>query len=322
MPTSAKIPVTVLTGYLGAGKTSLLNRLLSEDHQLRVAVIVNEFGELGIDNQLVVGADEEIFEMNNGCICCTVRGDLIRIIGMLIERRDEFDQIVIETTGLADPGPVIQSFFVDDMVAASTALDAVVTVVDSRHITEHWDSSEALEQLAFADVVLLNKTDLVSAQEIASLENRVRALNALARIHQTLHCDIPLDAVLGIGAFDLKNALAIEPDFLEEDAHEHDASVSSVAIEAQGSIDSTRFNKWLNDLVQAQGTNIFRLKGILDMDEEARRFVVQGVHMTLDGRPGKPWKPGEQRGSQMVFIGRDLDESTLRDGFRACLASA
>jgi G3E family GTPase len=322
MPLAKRIPVTVLTGFLGAGKTTLLNRLLSEDHQLRIAVIVNEFGEIGIDNQLVVGAEEEIFEMNNGCICCTVRGDLIRIIGTLMARRDEFDYIVIETTGLADPGPVIQSFIVDDTVARNTELDAVVTVVDSQHISAHWDSSEALEQLAFADVILLNKTELVSAQSLAELERRVRGLNALARIHHTRHCDVALDAVLGVRAFDLKNVLAIEPDFLEEDAHEHDQSVSSVALAEPGCIDGTLFNKWLNDLVQAQGTNIFRLKGILDLDAAARRFVVQGVHMTLDGRPGKPWLPGEERGNQMVFIGRDLDADQLRDGFRACLASA
>ena len=321
MPITKKIPVTVLTGFLGAGKTTLLNRLLSENHKLRLAVIVNEFGEIGIDNQLVVGADEEIFEMNNGCICCTIRGDLIRIIGLLMTRRDEFDHIVIETTGLADPGPVIQSFFVDDTVARVSELDAVVTVVDSRHINAHWDSTEAIEQLAFADVVLLNKTELVSPHELDALETRVRGVNALARIHRTRYCDVPLDAILGIGAFDLKNALSIEPDFLEEDAHEHDASVSSVAIATAGSVDSTRFNKWINDLVQEQGTNIYRLKGILDMDDEARRFVVQGVHMTLDGHPGKPWAHDEPRGNQLVLIGRDLDELQLRDGFRTCLAS-
>ncbi len=317
-----KIPVTVLTGYLGAGKTTLLNRILTEDHGLRIAVIVNEFGEIGIDNQLVVGADEEIFEMNNGCICCTVRGDLIRIVGELMQRRDEFDYLLIETTGLADPGPVIQSFFVDDTMARRTALDAVVTVVDSKHVLAHWDSEEVQEQLAFADVILLNKTDLVSTAELAALEQRVRGLNALARIHCTLQCVIPLQAVMDIKAFDLRNALAIEPEFLSEQAHEHDDSVYSVALSEPGTLDSTLFNRWLYQLVQDQGTNIFRLKGILDLDGEARRFVVQGVHMTLDGRPGKPWRADEARFNQLVFIGRDLDESRLRDGFRSCLVPA
>jgi len=317
-----KIPVTVLTGFLGAGKTTLLNRILTEDHKLRIAVIVNEFGEVGIDNQLVIGADEQIFEMNNGCICCTVRGDLIRIIGDLMKRRDEFDYLLIETTGLADPGPVIQSFFVDDTMAKRTELDAVVTVVDSRHIVEHWETSEAMEQIAFADVILLNKVDLVSEEELLRLEKRIRGMNALARIHRTQQCAIGLEAVMGVKAFDLRNALAIEPDFLDEDAHQHDETVSSVAITETGTLDSTRFNRWLYQLVQDQGVNIYRLKGILDMDDEARRFVVQGVHMTLDGRPGKPWKAGEPRQNQIVFIGRDLDEPRLRDGFLSCMASA
>ena len=321
MASLQKIPVTVLTGYLGAGKTTLLNRILTEEHKLRIAVIVNEFGEIGIDNQLVIGADEQIFEMNNGCICCTVRGDLIRIVGDLMQRRDEFDYLLIETTGLADPGPVIQSFFVDDTMAWRTELDAVVTVVDSQHIAAHWDSIEVVEQLAFADVILINKVDLVSKQQLHKLERRIRGLNSLARIYSTQHCAIDLKAVLGVKAFDLKNALAIEPSFLEEGAHEHDQTVSSVAITEAGTLNGVRFNQWLSRLVQDQGANIFRLKGILDMDDEARRFVVQGVHMTLDGRPGKPWKPGETRQNQIVFIGRDLDKLGLRDGFRSCMAS-
>ncbi|MBX2858688.1 MAG: GTP-binding protein [Cellvibrionaceae bacterium] len=313
------IPVTVLTGYLGAGKTTLLNRILTEQHGLRIAVIVNEFGEIGIDNQLVIGADEEIFDMNNGCICCTVRGDLIRIIGELMERREDFDYLLIETTGLADPGPVIQSFFVDDTLARRTQLDAVITVIDSRHINEHWDSTEAQEQVAFADVIVLNKHDLVSAKALEELEQQVRGMNALATIHRAERCNIPLATVLNVKAFDLKNALAIEPDFLDESAHEHDQSVFSVALRENGMTDSVRFNRWLYDLVQEQGANIFRLKGILNMDDEARRFVVQGVHMTLDGRPGKPWQAGETRRNELVFIGRDLDEEKLLAGFRSCI---
>lgn len=314
-----KIPVTVLTGYLGAGKTTLLNRILSEEHGKRIAVIVNEFGEVGIDHQLVMDADEEIFEMNNGCICCTVRGDLIRIIGNLMERREQFDHLVIETTGLADPAPVIQSFFVDEVMLRQTQLDAVVTVVDTQYIWDHWDSSEAQEQIAFADVVLLNKTDLVSPESLQILDAKVRGMNAIATLHHTQNCDLALDHILGVQAFDLKNALSIDPKFLDEDAHEHDESVSSVAITTPGSVDSTQFNRWLYQLVQDRGPDIFRMKGILDMDNADRRFVCQGVHMTLDGRPGKPWRSHDTRRNELVFIGRNLDEAELRTGFESCL---
>ncbi|MEB3357746.1 MAG: GTP-binding protein [Synechococcales bacterium] len=313
-----KVPVTVLTGYLGAGKTTLLNRILTEEHHKRIAVIVNEFGEVGIDHQLVIDADEEIFEMNNGCICCTVRGDLIRIIGDLMTRRDRFDHLVIETTGLADPAPVIQSFFVDEVMLRQTQLDAVVTVVDAKYIWEHWDSSEAQEQIAFADVVLLNKTDLVSPAVLEDLEMRVRSINAIAQIHRTQSCNIPLDKLLGIRAFDLNHALSIDPQFLDEDAHEHDETVYSVAITEPGTVDSDRLNRWLYQLIQARGSDIFRMKGIVNADDADRRFVFQGVHMTLDGRPGKPWRPGEVRRNQLVFIGRNLNEAELRAGFQTC----
>ncbi|MDR9404575.1 MAG: GTP-binding protein [Halothece sp. Uz-M2-17] len=314
-----KVPVTVLTGYLGAGKTTLLNRILTEEHNKRIAVIVNEFGEVGIDHQLVMNADEEILEMNNGCICCTVRGDLIRMLGDLLQRREKFDHLVIETTGLADPAPVIQSFFVDEVMLQKTQLDAVVTVVDAKHIGEHWDSSEAQEQIAFADVILLNKADLVSSEQIEALSEKVRSLNAIAQIYPTQNCQLSLEALLGVKAFDLKNALSIDPQFLDEDAHEHDQSVSSIAIQQSGSIDSDKLNRWLYQLVQARGKDIFRMKGILDVDNANRRFVCQGVHMTLDGRPGKPWQPGETRRNELVFIGRNLDEAELRAGFESCL---
>ncbi len=314
-----KVPVTVLTGYLGAGKTTLLNRILTEEHDQRVAVIVNEFGEVGIDNQLVMDADEEVFEMNNGCICCTVRGDLIRIISDLMARRDRFDHLVIETTGLADPAPVIQSFFMDEVMLKETALDAVVTVVDAKYIWDHWESSEAQEQIAFADVILLNKTDLVPVEILNALEQKIRGMNAIATLHRTQNCDLALDHILGVQAFDLKNALSIDPAFLEEEAHDHDDSVFSVAITESGSVDSEKFNRWLYQLIQAQGQDIFRMKGILDMDNAARRFVFQGVHMTLDGRPGKPWKTEEVRKNELVFIGRNLDEAALRAGFERCL---
>lgn len=314
-----KMPVTVLTGYLGAGKTTLLNRILTVQHGQKIAVIVNEFGEVGIDNQLVEGADEEILEMNNGCICCTVRGDLIRLIGKLLERREQFDHLLIETTGLADPAPVIQSFFMDEALQSQTTLDAIVTVVDAKHIWEHWDSSEVQEQIAFADVILLNKSDLVTADVLQTLEQRVRGMNAIAKIYVTQNCAVDLNAVLGINAFDLKQALSIDPQFLEEAAHEHDESVFSVAITEPGTVSSDRLNRWLYQLAQVQGPNIFRMKGIMNVDDEDRRFVFQGVHMMLDGRPGKPWKLDENRRNELVFIGRNLNESALREEFRHCL---
>src|SRR5882672_6650677 len=240
---SDKIPVTVLTGYLGAGKTTLLNRILSEPHGQRFAVIVNEFGEIGIDNELVVGADEEVFEMNNGCICCTVRGDLIRIIEGLMKRKGRFDAILIETTGLADPAPVAQTFFVDDEVRNRTRLDSIVTVVDAKNFLPRLeDSHEAAEQVAFADIVLLNKIDLVSPDEAARVEARIRSINPMARLHKTDHCAMPVAEVLDRGAFDLNRILEIEPNFLGEDDHEHDDAITSVSLRATQALNAEAFN--------------------------------------------------------------------------------
>jgi G3E family GTPase len=316
------IPVTVLTGYLGAGKTTLLNRVLTEQHGKKYAVIVNEFGEIGIDNELVVNADEEVFEMNNGCICCTVRGDLIRIIGHLMKRPDRFDAILIETTGLADPAPVAQTFFVDDDVRRHAKLDSIVTVVDAKHFLQRLDDShEAAEQVAFADLILLNKVDLVGLAELEAVEARIRSINPIAKIHRTDHCAMPVDRLLDRGAFDLSRILEIEPAFLSEDDHEHDDAITSVALRTAHPLDMDKFATWISDLLRTQGVDVLRAKGILDVAGSRERYVFQSVHMLMDGAAGKPWRRGEARGSKLVFIGRNLDEPALRSGFDACVAA-
>jgi G3E family GTPase len=286
MPDAAtQIPVTVLTGYLGSGKTTLLNRILSETHGKRYAVIVNEFGEVGIDNDLIVDADEEIFEMNNGCICCTVRGDLIRIIAGLMQRSHGFDGIVVETTGLADPAPVAQTFFVDEDVRRKTKLDAIITVTDAKHLLEQINRApEAQEQLAFADVVLVNKVDLVDEGSLATVERRIRNINPYATIHRTERCGIDLAKVLGRDAFNLERILEVEPGFLtEEHDHEHDDRIGSLSLVADRPMKPNRFVSWIQDVTQRHGTDILRMKGIASIEDDDRQFVVQSVHMLIEG---------------------------------------
>jgi G3E family GTPase len=361
---SEKIPVTVLTGYLGAGKTTLLNRILTGDHGKRYAVIVNEFGEIGIDNDLVVGADEDVFEMNNGCVCCTVRGDLIRVVAGLMKRqrpgKPAFDAIIVETTGLADPGPVAQTFFVDEDVKAKTQLDSVTALVDAKHVMARLDDSkEAREQVAFADRIILNKVDLVTEAELVEVERRLRRLNPLAPITRATRADVPLDQVLGLGGFDLERILDINPQFANpahgeaghvhdehcgHDHHDHDHDhdhahhdhdhghhegarghaheddIKGISLSLDRPMDGTRFTAWLNQLLGEQGQNILRAKGIIDVQGEDRRLVFQAVHMILEGDLQKPWGANERRWSRAVFIGRDLDEAALKAGFEACAA--
>ncbi|MEP9399561.1 GTP-binding protein [Mesorhizobium sp. KR2-14] len=351
-----QIPVTVLTGYLGSGKTTLLNRILSENHGKRYAVIVNEFGEIGIDNDLIVESDEEIYEMNNGCVCCTVRGDLIRVVEGLMRRPGRFDAIVVETTGLADPVPVAQTFFMDEDVRSKTKLDAVVALVDAKHLPLRLkDSREAEDQIAFADVVLVNKTDLVDEDELRAVEATIRAINPAAAIHRTTRAGVPLETVLDRGAFDLKRVLENDPDFLDAHDHDHDhecgpncdhdhhhhhhdhdhdhdhdhhghvspihdVTVQSVSLRA-GEMDPKKFFPWIEKITQLEGPNILRLKGIIAIKDDPERYVIQGVHMIIEGDHQRAWKDDEKHESRLVFIGRQLDAERLKRSFEACQAA-
>jgi G3E family GTPase len=321
----SRIPVTVITGFLGSGKTTLLNRVLTEQHGMRIAVIENEFGEVGIDDALVLNSDEEVFEMNNGCICCTVRGDLIRILENLLLRKGRFDRVLIETTGLADPAPVAQTFFMDDEIRSNYRLDAILTVIDSLHTLQHLKEkkpegteNEAVEQVAFADKILLNKIDLVDEQSLQDLQREISSINSTAEHMKATFGRFPLHDLLDIRAFDLDKVLETEPTFLEATEHQHDQSVASVGIDIEGELDLDLLDNWMAYLLGEKGVDIFRSKGILAIAGSDKKYIFQAVHMLFTGEFANEWG-SEPRRNKMVFIGRNLDRQELTEGFMKCI---
>ena len=318
----AKIPVTVVTGFLGSGKTTLINRILSDDHGKKIAVIVNEFGEISIDGQLIVQEDnEDLVEFNNGCLCCTVRGDLVETINRLINK-DKLDAILIETTGLADPAPVASTFFVADEIKDIARLDSFVTLVDSINLeTNLTQSHEAQEQVAFADIILINKTDLVSKDDLKSIEKRVRLLNPMAKIHYTEHSKIDFDKVFGVGAFDLDSKLEVDPTFLDDLDHEHDDDVGSFVITEKKPIDINKFMLWITPILMERGDEIYRSKGIFNARGSKEKIVFQSVRMLTAMRKESSWSSEDERETQYVVIGKNLDKSEFTEGLKKCIAS-
>jgi G3E family GTPase len=320
------VPVTILTGFLGSGKTTLLNRILSEQHGHRIAVIENEFGEEGVDNELLLqNREEQIVEMNNGCICCTVRGDLVRILGDLRERREagevKFDRVVIETTGLAAPGPVAQTFFIDDAIAEYYLLDAVITVVDAKHGNQQLDDNkEAMEQVGFADRILMSKVDLVSEDEQDALRKRLARINPRAPIRGVHFGNAPVEEILDIRGFNLNAVLELAPDFLTSDEHSHDEEVSSFVFKSDKPFDAAKLEDFLGGLVQIYGPDMLRYKGVLFIKGSDRQMVFQGVHQMMGADLGRRWQPGEKQASKMVFIGRKLPKDMFIQGLKQCLA--
>merc|ERR1712003_434183 len=333
----SKVPVSVLTGFLGSGKTTLLNHILEAHHGKRIAVIENEFGEVGIDDNLVKGGsmaeEENIVEMNNGCICCTVRGDLIAGLKKLIKNSRKtgkpLDGVIVETTGLADPAPVAQTFFADDFVQASMRLDGIITLVDAKHIIQHLEEekpegveNEAVEQIAFADRILLNKCDLVeSEEELAEVEKRIRAINAKVPIKRTTNSEVEMDFILGIKGFSLDKIIEMDDAFLEDSHdHQHDSRVSSVGIDVPGEVVQQRLNEWISWPLKEKGTDLFRSKGVLAVKGMKEKFVFQAIHMLFANSQQGAWQPDEERRCKMVFIGKNLNREELTDGFMKCMA--
>lgn len=319
----ARIPVTIVTGFLGAGKTTLVNHLLAQCSATYIGIIVNEFGEVGIDGELIVADDQPLIEITNGCVCCTVRKDLTAAVNDLLQRAERpVERLIIETSGLADPAPVLQSFLADADLMQRVELEAVVTVADAHHILRHIGDGIVREQIAFADVIVLNKVEIPTVPELEQLERELRRLNPAAHLVRTERANVSAAELLGTKRFSLPHVLSIEPDLLDGEAHdhEHDTSIASFCMEAEGAIDPERFNRWMNQLVQREGARLMRTKGVLHFDGEARQFHCHSVHMLLDARPGRRWGLSEPRRSKLVFIGRELAVETLREGFLGCLS--
>ncbi|HEY4373952.1 MAG TPA: GTP-binding protein [Burkholderiales bacterium] len=325
---ASQVPVTILTGFLGAGKTTLLNRILSENHGRKIAVIENEFGEEGVDNEILLRDDspEQIIEMNNGCICCTVRGDLVRILGNLQRKREakelDFERVIIETTGMADPAPVAQTFFIDDKIAEYYLLDAVITVVDAKHAQKQLDDhTEAQEQVGFADRLLLSKTDLISDEEQVKLKERLLQMNPRAPMKAVHFGNTPIEDILDIRGFNLNAILEIDPEFLDSDEHEHSDGVRSFVYKTEKPFDPVKLEEFLSAMIQVYSKDMMRYKGVLNMAGQDRRVVFQGVHMMMGGDLSKPWGSGEKRESKMVFIGRNLPQDVFVKGLELCTVS-